>query len=182
MLILEATFYIVPIFVELESAIFYVCSLHYYLISAFLVFGYLRLFYKLFNLLLIQFESPLIPNEQKSEVKSMTLKIGLLFLLIIQRNVFEIVNFTKYNLDGVHMPSLIDQSLGYVILSFISVGGLITSYLITINMVMKQQKGVGSNARDSASKSKSLGLYDNEEKEIVLDVESVDEKITSPSK
>lgn len=66
MLILEATFYIVPIFVELESAIFYVCSLHYYLISAFLVFGYLRLFYKLFNLLLIQFESPLIPNEQKS--------------------------------------------------------------------------------------------------------------------
>lgn len=112
----------------------------------------------------------------------MTLKIGVLFLLIIQRNVFEIVNFTKYNLDGVHMPSLIDQSLGYVILSFISVGALITSYLITINMVMKQQKGVGNNARDSASRSKSLGLYDNEKKEIILDVESVDEKITSPSK
>jgi hypothetical protein len=41
MLVLECSFYILPLVLELEFAIFLVCVLQYFLISAFLVFGYI---------------------------------------------------------------------------------------------------------------------------------------------
>ena len=66
----------------------------------------------------------------------MTTLIGVLFLLIVQRNVLEIVAFTKYNIDGVHMLTFFRKSLFYVFLTFLSVGALFASYLISMSMVM----------------------------------------------
>ena len=83
MIAISATFYITLLLKELESAIFLICFLQYYIVSALLVIGYLKVFCGLISLLLIQVESSLIPPSQKVEVRKMTFMIGALFLLII---------------------------------------------------------------------------------------------------
>jgi hypothetical protein len=57
--------------------------MQYYIVSALLIIGYLKVFCGLISLLLIQVESPLIPPSEKLKVRKMTFMIGALFLLII---------------------------------------------------------------------------------------------------
>ena len=136
MIFFEASLLLVPIFIELETAIFSICFVQYFIISCLLVFGYIKVFFGLVSLLLIQYESALVPPSQKKEVKRMTFLIGILFLLIIQRNAMEIVAFTKFNIDGVHMPIVFRSSETYSVLSFLSIAALFFSNLISLSMVM----------------------------------------------
>lgn len=136
MLGIEVSLFSFLLFLDLENAIFAICFAQYYIVSALLILGYLKVFFGLMSLLLIQYESPLIPESQKQEVKKMTYLIGILFLLIIQRNAMEIVAFTKFNIDGVHMPIVFRSSAVYSLLSFVSVAALFVSNLISLNMVM----------------------------------------------
>jgi len=136
MIVINSAFYVALLFKELESAIFLICFMEYYIVSALLVIGYLKVFCGLISLLLIQVESRLIPPSQKKEVRKMTFMIGALFLLIIQRNAIEIVAFTKFNIDGIHMPIVFRSSEAYSLLSFLSVAALFVSNLISLQMVM----------------------------------------------
>jgi hypothetical protein len=54
MLVLDASLFIFLAVYDLEKAIFLICAFHYYLISAFLVYGYVKTFLEVFSLLLIQ--------------------------------------------------------------------------------------------------------------------------------
>ena len=81
-IVINSSFYVTLFIKELESAIFLICFMQYYIMSALMIIGYLKVFCGLISLLLIQVESPLIPPSQKAEVRKMTYMIGALFLLI----------------------------------------------------------------------------------------------------
>lgn len=83
MIVINSTFYLTLLFKELETAIFLICFMQYYIVSALLIFGYLKVFCGLISLLLIQVESRLIPPSHKVKVRKMTFMIGALFLLIV---------------------------------------------------------------------------------------------------
>ena len=48
----------------------------------------------------------------------------------------EIVAFTNFDIDGIHMPIVVRSSETYSILSFLSVAALFVSNLISLQMVM----------------------------------------------
>ena len=65
----------------------------------------------------------------------------------------EIVAFTKFNFDGIHMPIVFRSSdTIYCILSVFSIAALFLSYLISLQMVMSSHyKDANSKLRKSGS-------------------------------
>jgi hypothetical protein len=45
--------------------------------------GFIRVFYGFFSIMLVQFESQIIPGPQKEEVRYMQIRIGVIFIMII---------------------------------------------------------------------------------------------------
>ena len=105
----------------------------------------------------------LIPQGQKAEVRRMTVLIGVLFLLIVQRNVLEIFAFTNFNINGVHILTFLRESLLYVFLTLLSVGALSASYLISMSMVMSQQRGRQGEAGNREGYRESVDVLDDDD-------------------
>jgi DNA-binding XRE family transcriptional regulator len=70
-------------FLDTEDAIFYICIFDYYIISGIIICGFIRVFYGFFSIMLVQFESQMIPGPQKEEVRDMQIRIGVIFIMII---------------------------------------------------------------------------------------------------
>ena len=60
----------------------------------------------------------------------MQVRIGIIFALIIQKLAFDMVMFTNYSLDDVHIPIIFRISLGYGITSFGTRALLIGSFIL----------------------------------------------------
>jgi hypothetical protein len=65
----------------------------------------------------------------------MTIMIGVIFLMIIQKMAIDVVVFNNYNIDDVHIPIIFRAELTYGIIGFISRIVMISSFLIQIKMV-----------------------------------------------
>jgi hypothetical protein len=49
-------------FLNFEDSIFYICIFDYYIISGIIIVGYIRVFYGFFSIMLVQWESEVIPG------------------------------------------------------------------------------------------------------------------------
>lgn len=60
----------------------------------------------------------------------MQVRIGIIFVLIIQKLVFDMLVFTYYSLDEVHIPIVFRISVGVGIASIVSRALLIGSFIL----------------------------------------------------
>jgi hypothetical protein len=60
----------------------------------------------------------------------MQVRIGIIFVLIIQKLVFDMLVFTYYSLDEVHIPIIFRISLGFGIASIATRALLIGSFIL----------------------------------------------------
>ena len=122
-------------FLSFDNAVSIIVIFDFYVISGFMILGYIKVFYGFASIMLVQFECELIKGPQKNEVRNMTLMIGLIFLMIIQKMAIDVVVFNNYNIDDVHIPIIFRAELTYGIIGFISRIVMISSFLIQIKMV-----------------------------------------------